>query len=120
MRALCGATEVGMSVTGQGSTVSGLEFLCRRKLEVLQIEYLALQQCGEKAAFCEAIAVDVGESRHRLLQDGGQLVVGNVSVVLIQSVLDGAVWRHVIGGFEAERFGKVLARHGRFFTTISF
>ena len=59
MRAVCGATEVGVSVTGQGATVSGLEFLCRRTLEFLQIEYLALQQCGEKAAFCGAEAVDV-------------------------------------------------------------
>ena len=104
MRALGRAIEVGMSVTGQGATVSGLEFLGRRTLEVLQIDYRELQQCGEESALCGAIAANVGESRHGLLQDGGQLVVRSVTVVPIQPVLDGAVRRHVIGGLEVERF----------------
>ena len=64
--------------------------------------------------------VDVGEARHCLRQDGGQLVVGYVSVVPIQTVLNGAVRRHVIGGFEAERFADILAATAASFTTISF
>ena len=43
MRALGRAPEVGMSVTRQGAAVSGLELLCRRTLEVLQIEDREIQ-----------------------------------------------------------------------------
>ena len=113
MRALGGATEIGMSVAGQGAAVPRFQFLRLGTPEVLQIENRALQQSGEEAAFCGAEAVDVGEARHRLLEDGGQLVVGDATVVPIQPVLGGAVRRHVIGGLEAERFADVLAGHGR-------
>ena len=113
MRAFGRATEFGMSVTGQGATVGGLEFLCRRTLEILKIEYGALQQCCEKTALCGAVTLDVGEARHRPLQNGGQLLVGDVSVVPIQPVLDGAVRRHIIGWLEAQRVADVPDRHGR-------
>jgi hypothetical protein len=98
MRALRRATEFGLSVTGQGASVGGLEFLCRRTLEFLQIEYRTLQQCCEKTALCGPYAVDVGEVCHRLLQNGGQLLVRDVSIVPVQPVLNGAVRRYVIGG----------------------
>ena len=121
MRALClCATVVGVSVTGQGATVSGLEFLCRRTLKVLKIEYRALKKCGKRSAFCGAIAVAVGESRHGFLQDGGQLVVGDVSVVPIEPVLDGAVRRHVIGGSKKNESLSPSLATDTSFTTISF
>jgi len=55
-------------------------------VEILQVKNRATQQFGEKFAFYNAIAVEVGEPRYRLCHDRVQIVIGYVPVLPIEPV----------------------------------
>jgi len=62
-------------------------------------------QSGEKSAFRDAVGVEVGKTRHCLIEDRVQLLILNMAVHPINAVHYRFVIRHLLGRFETERLG---------------
>ena len=109
MRGFVRAIESGELLIRQVTPASVIEKVGRRAVKILQIENGSFQEVPEESTFCDAVTVEVGETRHSFAHYCKQIVILYVTVVPINAVQFRAVRHHVVRTLKTVHLGRICA-----------